>query len=121
MTERIQVGGLQVARVLHEFVENEALPGTGVDSAAFWAGAEQVINDLAPRNRALLAERDEIQGKLDAWHGENPGANYDKAAYKNFLTEIGYLRPELLPISRSPPRTSTTRSPPPPVRSWWCR
>ncbi|MBF6399059.1 malate synthase G [Nocardia cyriacigeorgica] len=94
MTERIQVGGLQVARVLHEFVENEALPGTGVDSAAFWAGAEQVINDLAPRNRALLAARDEIQGKLDAWHGENPGANYDKAAYKNFLTEIGYLRPE---------------------------
>ncbi|NEW56212.1 malate synthase G [Nocardia cyriacigeorgica] len=94
MTERIQVGGLQVASVLHEFVENEALPGTGVDSAAFWAGAERVINDLAPRNRALLAERDEIQGKLDAWHGENPGANYDKAAYKNFLSEIGYLRPE---------------------------
>ncbi|MGK8507859.1 malate synthase G [Nocardia asiatica] len=94
MTERIQVGGLQVARVLHEFVENEALPGTGVDSAAFWAGAEQVVNDLAPRNRALLAERDEIQGKVDAWHAEHPGANYDRAAYKNFLTEIGYLRPE---------------------------
>lgn len=94
MTERIQVGGLQVASVLHEFIENEALPGTGVDSAAFWAGAEQVINDLAPRNRALLAERDEIQGKVDAWHAEHPGANYDKAAYKNFLTEIGYLRPE---------------------------
>ncbi|MEV6257771.1 malate synthase G [Nocardia sp. NPDC051929] len=93
MTERIQVGGLQVARVLHEFVENEALPGSGVDSAAFWAGAEQVINDLAPRNRALLAERDEIQGKVDAWHAEHPGANYDKAAYKNFLTDIGYLRP----------------------------
>ncbi|MGK8524204.1 malate synthase G [Nocardia asteroides] len=94
MTERIQVGGLQVARVLHEFVENEALPGSGVDSAAFWAGAEQVITDLAPRNRALLAERDEIQGKVDAWHAEHPGVNYDKAAYKNFLTEIGYLRPE---------------------------
>ncbi|WP_216906707.1 malate synthase G [Nocardia noduli] len=94
MTERIQVGGLQVASVLHEFIENEALPGTGVDSAAFWAGAEQVINDLAPRNRALLAERDEIQGKLDAWHAEHPGANYDKAAYKSYLTEIGYLRPE---------------------------
>ncbi|MGW4093165.1 malate synthase G [Nocardia sp. NPDC004750] len=93
MTERIQVGGLQVARVLHEFIENEALPGSGVDSAAFWAGAEQVINDLAPRNRALLAERDEIQGKVDAWHAEHPGANYDKAAYKNFLTDIGYLRP----------------------------
>ncbi|MET7771888.1 malate synthase G [Nocardia sp. NPDC005366] len=94
MTERIQVGGLQVASVLHEFIENEALPGTGVDSAAFWAGAEQVINDLAPRNRALLAERDAIQGKLDAWHAEHPGANYDKAAYKSYLTEIGYLRPE---------------------------
>ncbi|MBF6327929.1 malate synthase G [Nocardia transvalensis] len=94
MTERIQVGGLQVARVLHEFVENEALPGTGIDSAAFWSGAERVINDLAPRNRALLAERDEIQGKLDAWHAENPGAGYDKAAYKKFLTEIGYLREE---------------------------
>jgi len=94
MTERIQVGGLAVARVLHDFVENQALPGTGVDSAAFWAGAEAVINDLAPRNRALLAERDDIQGKLDAWHAENPGAGYDKAAYKTFLTEIGYLRPE---------------------------
>ncbi|WP_327115476.1 malate synthase G [Nocardia sp. NBC_01730] len=94
MTERIQVGGLQVASVLHEFIENEALPGTGVDSAAFWAGAEQIINDLAPRNRALLAERDEIQGKVDAWHAEHPGANYDKAAYKNFLTDIGYLRAE---------------------------
>ncbi|RMI32215.1 malate synthase G [Nocardia stercoris] len=94
MTERIQLGGLQVAKVLHEFIENEALPGTGVDSAAFWTGAEQVINDLAPRNRALLAERDEIQGKLDAWHSENPGTGYDKAAYKRFLSEIGYLKPE---------------------------
>ncbi|OQS15427.1 malate synthase G [Nocardia donostiensis] len=94
MTERIQVGGLQVASVLHEFVENEALPGTGVDSAAFWSGAEQLINDLAPRNRALLAERDEIQGKLDAWHAEHPGANYDRAAYKSFLRDIGYLRPD---------------------------
>lgn len=94
MTERIQVGGLQVARILHEFVQNEALPGTGVDSAAFWSGAEAIINELAPRNRALLAERDEIQGKLDAWHAENPGTGYDKTAYKRFLTEIGYLRAE---------------------------
>ena len=94
MTERIQVGGLQVAKVLHDFVENEALPGSGVDSAAFWTGAESLINDLAPRNRALLTERDEIQGKLDAWHAENPGTGYDKAAYKKFLAEIGYLREE---------------------------
>ncbi len=94
MTERIQIGGLQVAKALHDFVENEALPGSGVDSAAFWTGAESVINDLAPRNRALLAERDEIQGKLDAWHAENPGTGYDRAAYKKFLAEIGYLRDE---------------------------
>ncbi|WP_019925745.1 malate synthase G [Nocardia sp. BMG111209] len=94
MTERIQVGGLQVASVLHDFVENHALPGTGVDSAAFWAGAEAIITELAPRNRALLAERDAIQGKLDAWHAENPGTGYDKAAYKKFLVEIGYLTEE---------------------------
>ncbi|WP_024804700.1 malate synthase G [Nocardia sp. BMG51109] len=94
MTERIQIGGLQIARVLHEFVENEALPGTGVDSAAFWSGAESIVDDLAPRNRTLLAERDEIQGKLDAWHAENPGAGYDRGTYKKYLTEIGYLRPE---------------------------
>ncbi len=94
MTERVQVGGLQVAKVLHDFVESEALPGTGVDAATFWHGAEAVINDLAPRNRELLAKRDEIQGKVDAWHGEHPGAGYDAAAYKAFLQEIGYLLPE---------------------------
>ncbi|MCX4092661.1 malate synthase G [Nocardia sp. alder85J] len=94
MTERIQVGGLQVASVLHDFVENHALPGTGVDSAAFWAGAEAIVTELAPRNRALLAERDAIQAKLDAWHAENPGTGYDKAAYKKFLVETGYLTEE---------------------------
>ncbi|MFD3593145.1 malate synthase G [Nocardia sp. NPDC058640] len=101
MTERIQVGGLQVASVLHDFIENEALPGSGVDSAAFWAGAEQVINDLAPRNRELLAQRDEFQGKLDAWHQDNTGTDYDKGAYKQFLTEIGYLQPEPAPFQIS--------------------
>lgn len=94
MTERIQVGGLQVAGILHDFIENEALPGAGIDSAEFWTGAEQIIDDLAPHNRALLAERDEIQGKLDAWHAEHPGTNYDKSAYKKHLGDIGYLRPE---------------------------
>ena len=94
MAERVQVGGLQVAKVLYDFVQNEAIPGTGVDADAFWAGAEQVINDLAPRNRELLAKRDEIQGKVDAWHSEHPGTGYDAAAYKAFLTEIGYLLPE---------------------------
>ncbi|MSX07418.1 MAG: malate synthase G, partial [Actinobacteria bacterium] len=94
MTDRVQAGGLQVAKVLFDFVEKEALPGTDVDSEAFWAGAASVIADLAPKNKALLAVRDEIQGKVDAWHGEHAGADYDRAAYKTFLTEIGYLLDE---------------------------
>ncbi|WP_072801726.1 malate synthase G [Rhodococcoides yunnanense] len=94
MTERVSVGGLQVAKVLYDFVQTEALPGTGVDSEQFWSGAEGVIADLAPKNKALLAVRDEIQGKLDAWHGEHAGPNYDKTAYKSFLKDIGYLLDE---------------------------
>ncbi|MGB3369929.1 MAG: malate synthase G [Rhodococcus sp. (in: high G+C Gram-positive bacteria)] len=94
MTERERVGGLQVAKVLYDFVQNEALPGTGVDPEQFWTGVESVITDLAPKNKALLAVRDEIQGKVDAWHGEHAGANYDRAAYKAFLQEIGYLQDE---------------------------
>ncbi|MDX5298604.1 MAG: malate synthase G, partial [Gammaproteobacteria bacterium] len=94
MTQRVQVGGLQVAKVLYDFVNNEAMPGTGVDSAHFWAQAEAIINDLAPRNRALLAKRDDIQAKMDAWYLANKGKPIDMAAYKQFLTEIGYLLPE---------------------------
>ena len=101
MAERVAVGGLQVAKVLYDFVQNEAIPGTGVDADAFWAGAERVIEDLAPRNRELLAVRDDIQGKLDAWHAEHPGIEYDRAAYKAFLTEIGYLQPEPDPFAIS--------------------
>ncbi|OZC89707.1 malate synthase G [Rhodococcus sp. 06-418-1B] len=91
MTDRVSVGGLQVAQVLYDFVQNEALPGTGVDSAKFWSGVEAVITDLAPKNKALLGVRDEIQGKVDAWHGEHAGPNYDRSAYTAFLKEIGYL------------------------------
>jgi malate synthase len=94
MTERVQVGGLQVAKVLYDFVNNEAIPGTGVDAAAFWAGADSVIHDLAPKNRALLAKRDELQAKIDAWHQARAGQAHDAVAYKTFLQEIGYLFPE---------------------------
>ena len=94
MTERVQVGGLQVAKVLYDFVNNEAIPGTGVDAAAFWAGADSVIHDLAPKNRALLAKRDELQAKIDAWHQARAGQAHDAVAYKAFLQEIGYLLPE---------------------------
>ena len=94
MTERVQVGGLQVAKALYDFVTNEAIPGTGVAAEAFWAGAASVIHDLAPKNRALLAKRDDIQAKIDAWHQARKGQAHDAVAYKAFLQEIGYLLPE---------------------------
>ena len=94
MTQRVQVGGLQVAKVLFDFVNNEAIPGTGIAVEQFWAGAEEVINDLAPKNRALLAKRDAIQAQIDGWHQARAGAAHDAAAYKTFLQEIGYLLPE---------------------------
>ncbi|MBU3059481.1 malate synthase G [Pseudomonas indica] len=94
MTERVQVGGLQVAKVLFDFVNDEAIPGTGLSADAFWAGAEAVINDLAPKNRSLLAKRDELQARIDGWHQARAGQPHDAAAYKAFLQEIGYLLPE---------------------------
>ncbi|MDL9937256.1 malate synthase G [Gordonia sp. ABSL1-1] len=90
MSDRINVDGLQVASVLFDFINNEALPGTGVDKDSFWSGAAAVIKDLAPRNRELLAVRDDLQAKIDTWHRDNAGA-IDFDAYKSFLTEIGYL------------------------------
>ena len=94
MTERVQVGGLQVAKVLFDFVNNEAIPGTGIDADKFWAGAVAVIDELAPKNRALLAKRDQIQAQIDAWHQARAGQAHDAVAYKAFLEEIGYLLPE---------------------------
>ncbi|TXI32888.1 MAG: malate synthase G [Aquipseudomonas alcaligenes] len=94
MTERVQVGGLQVAKALYDFINNEAIPGTGIAADKFWAGAEAVINELAPKNRTLLAKRDELQAQIDAWHQARKGQAHDAAAYKAFLQEIGYLLPE---------------------------
>ncbi|MGA4532196.1 malate synthase G [Ectopseudomonas chengduensis] len=94
MTERVQVGGLQVAKALYDFVNNEAIPGTGIAADQFWAGAAAVIKDLAPKNRALLAKRDELQAQIDGWHQARQGQAHDAAAYKAFLQEIGYLLPE---------------------------
>ena len=94
MTERVQVGGLQVAKTLYDFVNNEAIPGTGVSAEQFWAGAAAVIADLAPKNRALLDKRDQLQAQIDAWHQARQGQAHDAAAYKAFLQEIGYLLPE---------------------------
>ena len=93
MNERIACHGLQVATVLHRFIEEKVLPGTGIDSASFWKGFDAIVHDLAPRNAALLAERDRLQAELDQWHRANPGPIRDMAAYRKFLETIGYLKP----------------------------
>jgi malate synthase len=92
--ERVDAGGLQVAKPLHDFVRQQALPGTGIDPAAFWSGFSAIIHDLAPANRALLQTRDAIQQSIDAWHKQNTARPTDRAAYRAFLTSIGYLSPE---------------------------
>ncbi|KJZ56529.1 malate synthase G [Pseudomonas marginalis] len=94
MTEHVQVGGLQVAKVLFDFVNNEAIPGTGITADQFWAGADKVIHDLAPKNKALLAKRDDFQARIDTWHQTHAGKSHDPVAYKAFLQDIGYLLPE---------------------------
>ena len=94
MTEHVQVGGLQVAKVLFDFVNNEAIPGTGITADQFWAGADKVIHDLAPKNKALLAKRDDFQARIDTWHLTHAGQAHDPVAYKAFLQDIGYLLPE---------------------------
>ena len=93
MAGRVQVAGLDVAEVLHRFVTEEALPGSGVEPEAFWAGAASIIHELAPRNRELLARRDELQAQIDDWHRAHPGTP-DAQAYTAFLREIGYLLDE---------------------------
>jgi malate synthase len=93
MTARTTVHGLQVATELYRFIEDKVLPGTGVGSAAFWKGFDGIVTDLAPRNAALLGERDRLQAELDTWHKANPGPIRDMAAYRGFLEQIGYLVP----------------------------
>ncbi len=92
MTARIQKGKLAIAKELYDFIENEALPGSGLDSETYWKNFEQVVVDLSPKNKALLAKRDEIQAKIDEWHRNN---EFELEAYKAFLKEIGYLLPEV--------------------------
>ncbi len=94
MTERVRAGNIQVAKVLWTFVNEEVLPGTGVSPDKFWTGLDATLHALAPKNRALLAKRDALQAKIDAWHRERKGKALDMTAYKAFLTEIGYLEPE---------------------------
>jgi len=92
-TPRTPVHRLQVATPLYQFVNEQVLPGTGLDSAQFWAGFDAIVADLAPKNIALLAERDRLQTELDAWHQAHPGPIADMPAYRAFLEKIGYLVP----------------------------
>ncbi|XKH00550.1 malate synthase G [Marinobacter nauticus] len=103
MTERVEIGGIQVAKNLYDFVNNKAIPGTGIDPDKFWAEFDKIVNELAPRNRELLAKRDAIQEKMDSWNREHKGQKLDMAEYKAFLKEIDYLvdEPEDFKISTS--------------------
>jgi malate synthase len=94
MTERIAHGNLRIAKVLHDFIAADVLPGTGVTEAQFWDGFNKIIATLAPKNRELRAVRVALQTKIDSWHKEHKGKPLDMAAYKAFLSEIGYLVPE---------------------------
>ncbi|MBL4928630.1 malate synthase G [Fuscibacter oryzae] len=94
MTTRLDRSGLQVDARLAAFVEGQALPGTGVTAAGFWAGLAAALADLAPRNRALLARREELQANIDDWFRSRKGQPFDAAAHEAFLREIGYLLPE---------------------------
>ncbi|MFM2409308.1 MAG: hypothetical protein RL481_136, partial [Pseudomonadota bacterium] len=99
MSEYVNRAGLQVATLLADFVENRALPGTGVDPVALWSGLAGLMERFVPVNRALLSKRDAIQAKLDAWHTANPGPIVDMDRYQAFLREIGYLVPGPAPFA----------------------
>ena len=88
---RTTLHSLQVADVLLRFIDDEVLPGTGVAREDFWAGFDAIVRELAPKNAALLAERDSLQTALDTWHKANPGPISDMPAYRAFLRRIGYL------------------------------
>ena len=91
MTARTQCNGLQVATPLYRFIEDKVLPGTGIKSADFWKGFDEIVKDLSPTNAALLAKRDRLQLDLDKWHQAHPGPIKDMPAYRSYLNEIGYI------------------------------
>ena len=94
MAQRVEINGLKVDAALAEFIVAQALPGTGVDPVHFWKGFAKLVSDLGPKNRNLLAKREVLQSQIDAWHRDNRNKPHDHAAYRQFLTEIGYLLPE---------------------------
>ncbi len=99
MTDFVNKAGLNVAAELATFVEDAALPGTGVSADAFWTGFSGIVHELGPKNRALLVKRSDIQAQVDEWHVARRGQDHDAVAYTDFLKEIGYLVPEGAPFS----------------------
>ena len=93
--KRISVENLQVNQALYYFIEQEALPDTGITSALFWKNFSNIISDLSNENTELLAVRDLMQVKIDTWHKENFGDKFNFQTYKQFLTQIGYLAPQV--------------------------
>ncbi|MCW9032700.1 MAG: malate synthase G [Rhodospirillales bacterium] len=94
MSDRIKEGNLQVATELHDLISNRIIPGTDIKFENFWNGFESVINDLSPINKVLIQKRESLQEKIDSWHKDHLGQAHDAEAYKQFLTDIGYLVPE---------------------------
>ena len=93
MKDRVEIAGLGVARCLHDLIEDEIAPCTGVDPEAFWRSLADIVRDLGPKNRALLDRRNELQARIDAWHAERVAQPVDPAEYRAFLESIGYLLP----------------------------
>ena len=89
MTNYKQVGNLKVAPVLYQFINEEALPGSGLSTENFWSDFEALVTELTPVNKRLLEKRDQLQARINAWHQENPDGDFSE--YKSFLTRIGYL------------------------------
>ena len=94
MSSRVEKFGLKVDLVLHDFIEGQALPGTGVASDVFWSGLSDIVHELGPKNRSFLDKREDLQKQIDNWHKTNRGQSHDAEAYEAFLREIGYLVPE---------------------------
>ena len=95
MTERVDVAGLQVAKVLYDLIEDQVLPGLGLSSSTYWKGLATILDEFVPRNIALLEERDLLQAKLDEWYGRHSGKRIDAEEYHAFLLEIGYILPDV--------------------------
>ena len=94
MSDRIEKYGLKIAQSLADFIDHEALPGTGVVPDNFWKGLSDLAHDFGPKNRSLVAHRELLQSQIDDWHSARKGQPHDAEAYKLFLSEVGYLVPE---------------------------